>query len=126
MLGYMALATLHAIGLSAADALNLPDHEFMQKFLVPMCTSFTVCPNSMVYSGDMTLDAKGNLDQATEDFGMVQCHHYFIGVSGSYTNRYSSISTLSATCPEGLFDVFFLCFLSQAYCNKEPAALTHT
>ena len=95
MLGYMALATLHAIGLSAADALNLPDHEFMQKFLVPMCTSFTVCPNSMVYSGDMTLDAKGNLDQATEDFGMVQCHHYFIGVSGSYANRYSSISTLS-------------------------------
>jgi hypothetical protein len=95
MLSYMALATVHNVGLSTADIMALPDNEFMQKFLVPMCTSFTVCPKSMVYSGDMTLDAKGNLDQATEDFGMVQCHHYFIGVDGSYTDSYNSISNLS-------------------------------
>ena len=95
MLSYMALATLHYTGLSADDALALPENEFMQKFVVPMCTSFTVCPNSMVYSGDKTLDAKGNLDQATEDFGMVQCHHYFIGVDGSYNNRYNSLTEMS-------------------------------
>lgn len=95
VLSYMALATLHQCGLAASDALALPDNEFMQKFLVPMCTSFTVCPNSMVYSGDKTLDAKGNLDQATEDFAMVQCHHYYIGVDGAYTNRFNSLAELS-------------------------------
>lgn len=95
MLSYMALATLHQTGLSASDALALPENEYMQKFLVPMCTSFTVCPNSMVYSGDKTLDAKGNLDQATEDFGMVQCHHYYIGVKESFNNRYNSLNDMS-------------------------------
>jgi hypothetical protein len=95
MLSYMALATLHQAGLSAADALALPENEYMQKFLVPMCTSFTVCPNSMVYSGDMTLDTKGNLDQATEDFGMVQCHHYYIGLKASFENRYCSLADMS-------------------------------
>ena len=68
----MALATLHNVGMSAADALALPDHEYMQKFFLPMCTSFTVCPKTMVYSGDETLDAKGNLDQPTKVFGMVR------------------------------------------------------
>ena len=43
VLSYMALATLHSVGLSAADAMALPDHEYMQKFFVPMCTSFTAC-----------------------------------------------------------------------------------
>jgi hypothetical protein len=95
MLSYMALATLHYTGLSADDALAMPEHEFIQKFVVPMCTSFTVCPNSMVYSGDKTLDVKGNLDQATEDFGMVQCHHYFIGVNGNYNNRFNNLSEMS-------------------------------
>ena len=71
MLSYMALATLHYTGLSAQAALALPDNAFVQKFVLPMCTSFTVCPESCVYSGDKTLDACGNLDQATEDFGMV-------------------------------------------------------
>ena len=95
MLSYMALATLHQAGLSANEALALPDDEYMQKFLVPMCTSFTVCPNTMVYSGDKTLDAKGNLDQSTEDFAMVQCHHYFIGVDGCYNNRYNALAEMS-------------------------------
>jgi hypothetical protein len=95
MLSYMALATLHYIGLSAEDVMALPEHEFMQRFVIPLCTSFTVCPNSMVYSGDKTLDPKGNLDQSTEDFGMVQCHHYFIGVDGNYNNRFTSLSELS-------------------------------
>jgi hypothetical protein len=111
VLSYMALATLHNVGLSAEDALALPDHEFMQKFFVPMCTSFTVCPRTMIYSGDETLDAKGTLDQPTEDFGMVQCHHYYIGVDKSYTDRYPHLRDLSnnqlndhlktiAACPE--------------------------
>lgn len=95
VLSYMALATLHNIGMSAADALALPDHEYMQKFFLPMCTSFTVCPKATVYSGDMTLDAKGNLDQPTEDFGMVQCHHYYIGVKDTYTHRYSHLADMT-------------------------------
>jgi hypothetical protein len=69
-------------------ALSYP--EYMQKFFIPLCTSFTVCPKSMIYSGDYTLDAKGNLDQATEDFGMVQCRHYFTGVSGNYIVKYKN------------------------------------
>lgn len=95
VLSYMALATLHNIGLSAPDALALSDHEYMQKFFVPMCTSFTVCPKTMVYSGDETLDAKGNLDQPTEDFGMVQCHHYYIGVNDSYSSRYNNLQEMT-------------------------------
>jgi hypothetical protein len=81
--------------MSAADALALPDHEFMQKFFLPMCTSFTVCPKAMVYSGDMTLDAKGNLNQPTEDFGMVQCHHYYVGVKDTYTHRYTHLADMT-------------------------------
>jgi hypothetical protein len=84
MLGYMALATLHYTGLSAPAALALPDNEFMQRFIVPMCTSFTVCPESCVYSGDKTLDTKGNLDQSTEDFAMVLAHHYYTGIKDGY------------------------------------------
>lgn len=95
MLSYMALATLHYTGLTVTDALALPENEFMQKFVVPMCTSFTVCPKTMVYSGDKTLDPKGNLDQATEDFGMVQCHHYYVGISGAYKDRYNNLAEMS-------------------------------
>lgn len=95
VLSYMALATLHNVGMSAADALALPDHEYMQKFFLPMCTSFTVCPKTTVYSGDETLDAKGNLDQPTEDFGMVQCHHYYIGVKDSYSHRHGNLAEMS-------------------------------
>ena len=84
MLSYMALATLHYTGLSASAALALPENEFMQKFVVPMCTSFTVCPGSCIYSGDKTLDVSGNLDQATEDFAMVLAQHYFTGIKDSY------------------------------------------
>lgn len=95
MLSYMALATLHYTGLSADAALALPENEYIQKFVVPMCTSFTVCPISMVYSGDKTLDVKGNLDQATEDFGMVQCHHYYIGVNEKYNSRFINLEEMS-------------------------------
>jgi len=84
MLSYMALATLHYTGLSAQAALALPDNEFVQKFVLPMCTSFTVCPESCVYSGDKTLDACGNLDQATEDFAMVLSQHYYTNIKDTY------------------------------------------
>lgn len=87
-LSYMALATLHYTGLSAEEALQLDDHGFVHKFVVPMCTCFTVCPKTSVYSGDKTLDLKGNLDQGTEDFSMVLCHHFFTGVKDSYADRY--------------------------------------
>jgi len=82
---YMSLATLHYTGMSAAEALSLNDHDFVHKFIVPMCTSFTVCPYTAQYSGDKTLDLKGNLDQATEDFAMVLCDHYYTDVKDSYS-----------------------------------------
>ena len=49
-----------------------------------MCTSFTVCPGSCIYSGDKTLDCKGSLDQATEDFAMVLSQHYYTGITEPY------------------------------------------
>jgi hypothetical protein len=84
MLSYMALSTLHLAGLSAQAALDLPNDEFMSRFVVPMCTSFTVCPSSCVYSGDKTLDAKGNLDQPTEDFAMVLSKHFYTAVQDHF------------------------------------------
>ena len=95
MLSYMALATLHYTGLSAAAALALPDNEFVQKFVVPMCTSFTVCPDSCVYSGDKTLDTCGNLQQATEDFAMVLSKHYYTSIKEPYHCLGERLSELS-------------------------------
>lgn len=95
MLGYMALATLHYTGLSAPAALALPDSEFVQKFVIPMCTSFTVCPDSCIYSGDMTLDTCGNLQQATEDFAMVLSQHYYGSVKDAYQRLDRDLGSLS-------------------------------
>ena len=87
-LSYMALATLHYTGLTAEEALRLDDHDFTHRFVVPLCTSFTVCPKTAVYSGDKTLDAKGNLDQSTEDFSMVLCSHFYTDVKDAYADRF--------------------------------------
>ena len=95
MLAYMALATLHYTGLTAAAALALPDNEFVQKFVVPMCTSFTVCPESCVYSGDKTLDTCGNLQQATEDFAMVLSKHFYTSIKEPYHCLNERLSELS-------------------------------
>ena len=91
LLSYMSLATLHYTGQSASDALRQNNHDFVQKFVVPLCTSFTVCPGTMKYSGDMTLSAKGNLDQATEDFSMVMCSHFYKDVKDMYTDRFKGV-----------------------------------
>lgn len=88
MLAYMSLATLHYTGRTPEEVLAMDDHDFVHRFVVPTCTSFTVCPQSMVYSGDKTLDLKGNLDQPTEDFGMVLCDHYFRDVKDAYNDRH--------------------------------------
>ena len=95
MLGYMALATLHYTGLTAPAVLAMPDNEFMQRFIVPMCTSFTVCPGSCVYSGDKTLDTSGNLHQSTEDFGMVLAHHYYTGIKDGYQSLGECLADMS-------------------------------
>jgi hypothetical protein len=97
MLSYMALATLHYAGLSSSAALALPDNEFIQKFVVPMCTSFTVCPESCVYSGDKTLDTCGNLQQATEDFAMVLSQHYYTDIKDAYCHLGDNLVDLSNT-----------------------------
>lgn len=95
MLAYMALATLHYTGLSAAAALALPDDAFVHKFVIPMCTSFTVCPDSCIYSGDMTLDTCGNLQQPTEDFAMVLSQHYYGSVKDAYQRLDKDLGSLT-------------------------------
>lgn len=88
LLSYMSLATLHATGMSAEEVQGLSDHEFVHRFVVPLCTSFTVCPATMIYAGDKTLGVKGRLDQPTEDFAMVMCDHYYTDVTDSYVDRH--------------------------------------
>ena len=52
----------------------------------------------MIYSGDKTLDPKGYLGQATEDFAMVMCKHYYTDVKDAYTDRFKgSIQEMSNT-----------------------------
>jgi hypothetical protein len=97
-LSYMALATVHYTGMSCDEAMRLDDHEFVHRFSVPLCTSFTVCPKTSVYSGDKTLDPKGNLDQSTEDFSMVLCDHFYRDVKDTYADRYKgTLAELSNT-----------------------------
>lgn len=88
LLSYMSLATLHSLGKTADEVLAMDDHDFVHKFVVPTCTSFTTCCKTMIYSGDKTLDLKGNLDQPTEDFAMVMCEHYFRDIKDAYADKH--------------------------------------
>ena len=62
----------------------MPDHECVRNYAVPLCKNFTVCPQTMNYSGDKTLDPAGNLDMGTEDFAMVLSQHMFADVRKGY------------------------------------------
>ena len=62
----------------------MPDHEFVRSYVVPLCKNFTMCPQTMNYSGDKTRDPAGNLDLGTEDFAMVLSHHMFVVVRKGY------------------------------------------
>jgi len=84
MLSYLAFSTLQYSGIPPETLLAMEPHDFVANFVVPLCTSFTVCPTSSVYSGDKTIDAKGNLDLGTEDFAMVLSKHFFTDVTDSY------------------------------------------
>ncbi len=84
MLSYLAFSALQYGGIPAATLLAMEPHDFVANFVVPLCTSFTVCPTSSVYSGDKTIDAKGNLDLGTEDFAMVLSRHFFTDVNDTY------------------------------------------
>lgn len=84
LLAYQALATLNYVNLSAKALMDMPDHEFVRSYVVPLCKNFTVCPQTMNYSGDKTLDPAGNLDMGTEDFAMVFSQHMFADVRKGY------------------------------------------
>jgi len=84
LLAYQALATLNYVNLSAQTLMAMPDHEFVRSYVVPLCKNFTVCPQTMNYSGDKTLDPAGNLDMGTEDFAMVLSQHMFADVRKGY------------------------------------------
>jgi hypothetical protein len=62
----------------------MPDHECVRNYVVPLCKNFTVCPQTMNYSGDKTRDPAGNLDMGTEDFAMVLSHHMSVDVRKEY------------------------------------------
>ena len=80
MLAYMGLSTMHTVGMSVDDLLKLSDGEFVNRFVVPLCTAFTLCPKSSIYAGDKTLNAEGGLDEMTENFAMVLSAHLFLGL----------------------------------------------
>ena len=84
MLTYAAFATLQYCRIPPETLLAMPAQDFVAKYAMPLCTSFTVCPASSVYSGDKTIDPKGNLDLGTEDFAMVLSSHFFTHVRNSF------------------------------------------
>ena len=88
MLSYMGLATLHYTGMSPDALLKLSDAELMNRYIVPLCTSFTVCPKTVNYTGDETIGLSGNLDQSTEDFAMVMSAHHYASVKSTYIDKY--------------------------------------
>lgn len=83
MLTYVGLSTVHYVGMSVENLLKLSDSEYVNNFIVPLCTSFTVCPVSSVYAGDKTLDADGGLDSMTENFAMVLSSHLYTSLRSS-------------------------------------------
>lgn len=84
MLAYSGLATLHYSGLSSDAMLRLGDSEFIGRFVVPLCTSFTVCARTSRYSGDETMSTEGRLNLATEDFAMVMSKHFYTDIKSMY------------------------------------------
>lgn len=102
MLSYMALATLHYVNETPENLLKMNDSQFMSRFVIPMCTSFTVCPKTMIYSGDKTIDPRGNLTLATEDFAMVLSKHFYSEMNEKYVDNYKN--TLSKMSLEELSD----------------------
>jgi hypothetical protein len=95
MLAYMGLSTIHYVGMSVENLLKLSDQEFMNRYVVPLCSSFTVCPKSSIYAGDKTLNAEGGLDQMTENFAMVLSAHLFIGLKDRQEFRDRFLGMLS-------------------------------
>jgi hypothetical protein len=99
MLAYMGLSTIHYVGMSVENLLKLSDEEFVERYVVPLCSGFTVCPQSSIYAGDKTLSAEGGLDQMTENFAMVLSAHLFLGLEDrpdfkdKYLGMLSSMST---------------------------------
>jgi hypothetical protein len=90
MLAYMALATVHYVGQSPEALLKLSDGGFVNEYVVPLCTSFTVCPHTAVYSGDETVGETGQLNLGTEDFAMVMSHHYYEGVRSPFVDAHGA------------------------------------
>ena len=84
MLAYMGIATVHGSGHSPDALLALPDQEFVSRFVVPLTTSYTVCPRTAIYSGDETISPSGRLDLATEDFAMVLSKHNYLAVKRAF------------------------------------------
>lgn len=103
MLAYMAIATVHGSGQSPEALLALDEPEFMGRYVVPLCTSFTVCPCTSVYSGDETVDPSGKLDLATEDFAMVMSKHYYLSLKKEFVDVHGQ-AKLKAMSPEDLSD----------------------
>jgi hypothetical protein len=93
MLSYIGLSTMQYVGMSVDSLLKLSESEFVNNFIVPLCTSFTVCPVSSVYAGDKTLDADGGLDDMTENFAMVLSSHLFtsLGSRPSFRDRFEGM-----------------------------------
>lgn len=91
MLAYMGLSTMHYVNMPPDRLMGLCESEFVGRFVVPLCTAFTVCPKSSVYSGDMTIGEGGVLDCMTENFAMVLAAHLFVGLAkrSAYTDRFS-------------------------------------
>ena len=91
MLAYMGISTMHCVGMSMERLMKLDDADYISRFVLPLCTAFTVCPKSSVYSGDKTLSAEGGLDCMTENFAMVLSAHLFIGLKSRslFTDRFS-------------------------------------
>jgi len=87
MLAYAGLSTLHNVGVPPESLLKLGDYDFVTRFVVPLCTSFTLCPKAAVYSGDETLGPEAKLNFGTEDFAMVLSKHLYTNVRTAYTDR---------------------------------------
>ena len=100
MLAYMALATAHYVGLAPEVLMRLDDARFVNDYIVPLCTSFTVCPHTAMYSGDETIGLQGKLDLGTEDFAMVMSHHYYQDVLAAYVDAYGDAKRRSMSTEE--------------------------
>lgn len=120
MLAYMGLSTMHCVGMSVDNLLKLRDDEFINRFVVPLCSAFTVCPKSSIYAGDKTLNAEGGLDEMTENFAMVLSAHLFLGVESHPVFRDRYLGMLSKMSMDELVTHF-----GALNDNPDPGAYTH-